>query len=51
MHLEPKMVDRAAGVLLGAAAGDALGVHYETGIPVGPDGPQMNTVPTVGRPS
>src|SRR3954465_4670360 len=31
MRLEPKMVDRAAGVLLGAAAGDALGVPYEFG--------------------
>src|SRR4051812_5794908 len=31
MHFEPKQVDRAAGALLGAAAGDALGVPYEFG--------------------
>ena len=31
MHLEPKQVDRAAGALLGAAEGDALGVPYEFG--------------------
>ena len=29
--------DRAAGVLVGAACGDALGVPYEFGRPVGPD--------------
>lgn len=28
-HLSPRGTDRAAGVLLGAAAGDALGVPYE----------------------
>src|SRR4051812_42894268 len=31
MHFEPKQMDRAAGALLGAAAGDALGVPYEFG--------------------
>src|SRR3954449_250435 len=31
MNFEPKQVDRAAGALLGAAAGDALGVPYEFG--------------------
>lgn len=31
MHIEPKQMDRAAGALLGAAAGDALGVPYEYG--------------------
>jgi ADP-ribosylglycohydrolase len=30
-------IDRAAGVLVGAACGDALGVPYEFGRPVGPD--------------
>lgn len=29
MHLDAKQLDRAVGALLGAAAGDALGVHYE----------------------
>ena len=30
-HLDAKQHDRAVGVLLGSAAGDALGVHYEYG--------------------
>lgn len=29
MHLTTAQLDRAAGVLLGTAAGDALGVPYE----------------------
>jgi len=33
--------DRAAGVLLGQACGDALGVPYEFGARPGPGGPQM----------
>lgn len=31
---QPEWVDRAAGVLLGAAAGDALGAGYEFGLPL-----------------
>lgn len=35
-------VDRACGVLIGAAAGDALGAGYEFGVAsVGPEGPRM----------
>lgn len=29
MQLDPKQTDRAIGVLLASAAGDALGVPYE----------------------
>jgi ADP-ribosyl-[dinitrogen reductase] hydrolase len=32
MHLDPKQTDRAVGVLLASAAGDALGVPYEFGM-------------------
>lgn len=32
MRLDAKQSDRAVGALLGAAAGDALGVHYEFGM-------------------
>ena len=32
MQLDPKQTDRAIGVLLASAAGDALGVPYEFGI-------------------
>jgi hypothetical protein len=32
MRLRPDQVDRAAGVLLGAACGDALGAGYEFGV-------------------
>ncbi len=40
MRLDSKQMDRAVGALVGMAAGDALGVHYETGIR--PDGePRM----------
>lgn len=35
MAVRPTEVDRAAGVLLGAACGDALGVPYGAGPPVG----------------
>ena len=35
-HLTEVQADRAAGVLLGAAVGDALGVPYEFGTPPGP---------------
>lgn len=36
-HLTPARTDRAAGVLLGQACGDALGVPYEFGtVPAGP---------------
>lgn len=42
MTLDDAAVDRAAGTLLGAAVGDALGAPYEFGsAPLGPDGPQM----------
>ena len=34
--LTPRQLDRAAGVLLGAACGDALGVPYEFARPPGP---------------
>lgn len=37
MDLTSDQVDRAAGVLLGSAAGDALGVPYEFAEPPGPD--------------
>lgn len=31
--MDPRLLDRAVGVLLGSAAGDALGVPYEFGVP------------------
>lgn len=37
MKLTTAQNDRAAGVLLGQACGDALGVPYEFGRPPGPD--------------
>lgn len=37
MRLTTAQLDRAAGVLLGQAVGDALGVPYEFGAPPGPD--------------
>lgn len=41
-RLTHAQMDRACGVLLGGAAGDALGAGYEFGTaPVGPDGPRM----------
>jgi ADP-ribosyl-[dinitrogen reductase] hydrolase len=36
-RLSSAQVDRAAGVLLGMACGDALGAPYEFGLPLGPD--------------
>ena len=36
MKLTPAQIDRAVGVLLGTAAGDALGAPYEFGLPRGP---------------
>jgi ADP-ribosylglycohydrolase len=40
--MTPDQLDRAAGALLGAAVGDALGVPYEFGsAPLGPEGPRM----------
>ncbi len=41
MRFDAKTLDRATGALLGAAAGDALGVPYEGRMPVGPGGPEM----------
>ena len=42
MRLSHAQVDRACGVLIGAAAGDALGAGYEFGTAtVGPEGPRM----------
>ena len=38
-RLSSAQVDRAAGVLLGVACGDALGAPYEFGLPLGPDVP------------
>src|ERR1700733_7475432 len=35
--LSPRQLDRAAGVLLGAGCGDALGVPYEFALRLGPD--------------
>ena len=37
MTLTPAQLDRAVGVLLGTAAGDALGAPYEFGPPRGPE--------------
>jgi len=37
LHLTTAQVDRAAGVLLGIACGDALGAPYEFGPPLRPD--------------
>jgi ADP-ribosyl-[dinitrogen reductase] hydrolase len=37
LHLTAAQVDRAAGVLLGVACGDALGAPYEFGPPLRPD--------------
>ena len=39
MDLTAAQRDRACGVLLGAAAGDALGAGYEFGPPLAPDAP------------
>ncbi len=39
----PHLRDRAAGVLLGTAVGDALGVPYEFGTPPGPGQPAVMT--------
>jgi ADP-ribosyl-[dinitrogen reductase] hydrolase len=36
MRLTTAQLDRAVGVLLGTAAGDALGAPYEFGLPHGP---------------
>ncbi|HWU23933.1 MAG TPA: ADP-ribosylglycohydrolase family protein, partial [Nocardioides sp.] len=42
MELTAEQVDRAIGVLLGSACGDALGAGYEFGVATpGPDGPRM----------
>lgn len=42
MRLTTAKTDRACGVVLGSAVGDALGAGYEfESAPVGPDGPQM----------
>lgn len=42
MRLTHAQVDRACGVLIASAAGDALGAGYEFGsASIGPDGPQM----------
>jgi ADP-ribosylglycohydrolase len=39
VHLTTAQLDRACGVLLGTAAGDALGAGYEFGPPLSPDAP------------
>ena len=39
LHLNAAQLDRAAGVLLGMACGDALGAPYEFGPPLGTDVP------------
>lgn len=39
MNLEPAPLDRARGVLLATAAGDALGAGYEFGPPLPADAP------------
>lgn len=42
MQLTTAQTDRACGVILGSAVGDALGAGYEFGCAaVGPDGPAM----------
>jgi ADP-ribosyl-[dinitrogen reductase] hydrolase len=41
MHLSPQQIDRAVGVLVGQAAGDALGVPYEFGVRALSGEPQM----------
>ncbi|MDN5746304.1 MAG: ADP-ribosylglycohydrolase family protein, partial [Nocardioidaceae bacterium] len=42
MKLTTAQTDRACGVLLASAAGDAFGAGYEFGsAPLGPDGPAM----------
>ncbi len=41
MHLDAKQSDRATGVLLAGAAGDALGVPYEDGVRQLDAAPQM----------
>lgn len=42
MNLTTAQTDRACGVILASAAGDALGAGYEFGsAPLGPDGPAM----------
>jgi ADP-ribosylglycohydrolase len=42
-ELSTAQFDRAAGVLLGMACGDALGAPFELGPPVGPDAPVAMT--------
>ena len=42
MKLTTAQADRACGAVLGSAAGDALGAHYEFGTgEIGPEGPRM----------
>lgn len=43
LRLDTAQLDRAAGVLLGMACGDALGAPFEFGPPLGPDVPVTMT--------
>jgi ADP-ribosylglycohydrolase len=43
VNLDPAQLDRACGVLLATAAGDALGAGYEFGPPLPPDAPVTMT--------
>ncbi|MHB8319115.1 MAG: ADP-ribosylglycohydrolase family protein [Acidimicrobiales bacterium] len=50
MQMSPIELDRGAGVLVAAAAGDALGAGYEFGPPCGPDVVEMRQGALTGRP-
>ena len=49
MRFTPVQLDRAAGVLVGAAAGDALGAGYEFGARVAPEAVTMRPGSLTGR--
>jgi len=51
MKFSPVQLDRAAGVLVGAAAGDALGAGYEFGAKVAPEAVTMRPGSLTGRPA
>ena len=51
MKFTPVQLDRAAGVLVGSAAGDALGAGYEFGEDVAPEAVTMRPGSLTGRPA
>lgn len=51
MKASPEIPDRAAGVLIGTAVGDALGAGYEFALPTRPDDITMRPGRLTGRPA